>query len=136
MMPGYFDLLGGRYGIDNLLAECRSILDLAFVAANWRYTKLVDQRCYRCGLAAWPPVEAWWTSKLSSATAAGPASSQAAVALPSPSVAGFAAGAVASGPAEVSPATLTYHPSMSIVRGVHLIATTGTASTGQTVATG
>ena len=135
LMPGYFDLLGGRYGIDNLLTECRSILDLAFVAANWRYTKLVDQRCYRCGLAAWPPVEAWWTSKLSSATAAGPASSQAAVALPSPSVAAsspavgstasFAAGAAASDPAEVAagsagPARM-YHPSMQIVRGVHVL---------------
>ena len=135
-MPGYFDVLGTRYGVDNLLAECRNILDLAFVAANWRYTKMVGKHYYKCGLDVWPPVEDWWTSKLSSATAAGPASSQAAVALPSPSVAGFAAGAAASGPAEVSPATLTYHPSMSIVRGVHLIATTGTASTGQTVATG
>ena len=86
-MPGYFDALGCGYGVDNLLAECRSILDLAFVAAKWRYTHLVGQKFYRCGLAEWPPVDAWWTSKLSSATAAGPASSQAAVAFPSPSVA-------------------------------------------------
>jgi hypothetical protein len=79
-MPGYFDLFGSRYGVDNLLAECRSIVDLAFVAANWRYTVLVQQQFYRSGLAEWPPVEDWWTSKLSPATAAAAASSQAAAA--------------------------------------------------------
>ena len=118
-MPGYFDLFGGRYSVDNLLAECRSIVDLAFVASNWRYTLLVGQKFYRCGLAEWPPVEAWWTSKLSSATAAGPASSQAAVALPSPSVAAsssavgstasFAAGVAASCPADVASGSTGSH---------------------------
>ena len=110
-MPNYFDLFGGRYGVDNLFAECRNILDLAFVAANWRYTLLVGHVYYRSGLAEWPPVEAWWTSKLSSATAAVPASSQAGVAVPSPSVASsavgstasFAAGVAASCPADVDP---------------------------------
>ena len=58
-MPGYFDVLGGRYGVDTLLAECRNILDLAYVSANWRYTALIKLKYYRCGLAAWPPDPAW-----------------------------------------------------------------------------
>ena len=58
-MPGYFDVLGGRYGVDTLLAESRNILDLAYVSANWRYTGLIKQQYYRCGLAAWPPDPAW-----------------------------------------------------------------------------
>ena len=57
--PGYFDVLGGRYGVDTLLAESRNILDLAYVSANWRYTALIKQQYYRCGLAAWPPDPAW-----------------------------------------------------------------------------
>jgi len=77
-MPGYFDVLGCRYGVDNLLAECRCILDLAFVAAAWRYTKLVGKQFFRCGLAEWPPCEPWWIAKLG----AGPASSPAAAAEP------------------------------------------------------
>ena len=58
-MPGYFDVLGGRYGVDTLLAECRNILDLAFVSANWRYTGLIQLKYYRCGLAGWPPNPDW-----------------------------------------------------------------------------
>ena len=58
-MPGYFHALGCRYGVDTLLAECRNILDLAFVSANWRYTSLIKLKFYRCGLAAWPPDPAW-----------------------------------------------------------------------------
>ena len=118
-MPNYFDLFGGRYGVDNLFVECRNILDLAFVAANWRYTLLVGHVYYRSGLAEWPPVEAWWTSKLSSATAAVPASSQAGVAVPSPSVAAsssavgstasFAAGVAASCPADVASGSTGSH---------------------------
>ena len=32
-MPGYFDVLGYKYGVDNLLAEFHQHLDLAFLAA-------------------------------------------------------------------------------------------------------
>ena len=38
LMPDYFTVLGGRYGVDVLLAESRQSCDLAFLAANWRYT--------------------------------------------------------------------------------------------------
>ncbi len=55
LMPGYFALLGGRYGVDNLLAEGHQVMDLAFLAANWRYTKVVDKKFYRYGLEEWPP---------------------------------------------------------------------------------
>ena len=58
-MPGYFHVLGSRYGVDTLLAECRNILDLAFVSANWRYTGLIQLKYYRCGLAGWPPNPDW-----------------------------------------------------------------------------
>ena len=116
-MPNYFDLFGGRYGVDNLFAECRNILDLAFVAANWRYTILVGHVYYRSGLTEWPPVEAWWKSKLSSGTAAVPASSQAGVASPSVaasssavgSTASFAAGVAASCPADVASGSTGSH---------------------------
>ena len=79
-MPGYFDVLGGRYSTDNLLAECRNILDLAFVTANWRYTCLVNEKYYRAGLAGWPCREAWWASKLASAEAAAAAAASGAAA--------------------------------------------------------
>jgi len=64
LMPGYFDVLSCRYGVDNLLAECHHILDLAFVAANWRYTMIVDKKYYRCGLAVWPPTDSRWNNEL------------------------------------------------------------------------
>ena len=54
-MPGYRSVLGVRYGVDNLLVECRQSLDLAFLAANWRYTKVVEKKFYRLGLNDWPP---------------------------------------------------------------------------------
>ena len=79
-MPGYYDVLGGRYFVDNLLAECQNILDLAFVAANWRYTRIVEQKFYRFGLAEWPCREAWWVSKLASAEAAAAAAASGAAA--------------------------------------------------------
>ena len=55
LMPGYRSVLGVRYGVDNLLVECRQSLDLAFLAANWRYTKVVEKNFYRLGLNDWPP---------------------------------------------------------------------------------
>ena len=55
LMPGYFDLFGSRYGIPNLIAEAQNSLDLAFLAANWRYTHVVKVKYYRCGLHEWPP---------------------------------------------------------------------------------
>ena len=58
-MPGYFHVLGSRYGIDFLLAQHCNILDLAYVSANWRYTWLTNVKLYRCGLVAWPPDPAW-----------------------------------------------------------------------------
>ena len=58
-MPGYFHVLGCRYGLDTLFSECRNILDLAYVSANIRYTALIQVKFYRCGLAAWPPDPAW-----------------------------------------------------------------------------
>ena len=57
-MPGSFDFLGARYGTDALLAESRNVLDLAFVAASWRFTACVQHTHYRCGVADWPPPEA------------------------------------------------------------------------------
>lgn len=54
LMPNYFDLLGARYGIDGLISEAAGSLDCAFLAANWRYTKIVSQEAYRAGLAKWP----------------------------------------------------------------------------------
>ena len=79
-MPGYFDVLGARYSTDNLLAECRNILDLAFVAANWRYSRLVPKKFYRYGLAEWPCREDWWASKLAPAEAAAAAAASGAAA--------------------------------------------------------
>jgi hypothetical protein len=69
LMPGYFDVLSCRYGVDNLLVECHQILDLAFVAANWRYTMIVNQKYYRCGVAVWPPTGSKWNNE--SATGSG-----------------------------------------------------------------
>ena len=59
LMPGYFHVLGGRYNIDALLAESSQVLDLAFLSANWRFTRIVEQQMYRKGLAEWPPSD--WT---------------------------------------------------------------------------
>ena len=55
LMPGYFELLGSRYGMPSLLAEAHNSLDYAFLAANWRYTHVLRAKYYRCGLHEWPP---------------------------------------------------------------------------------
>ena len=56
-MPNYFVVLSARYDLDALLAESNGILDLAFVRANWRYTHVVQSKCYRAGLCEWPPAD-------------------------------------------------------------------------------
>ena len=71
-MPGYFHVLGGRYGVDNMLAESRHVLDLAFVAAAWRYTHVVGGlKYFRYGLAEWPCLEDWWASGVAVAPCVG-----------------------------------------------------------------
>ena len=55
LMPGYFELFGSRYGLPNLMAEAQNSLDVAFLAANWRYTHVVKVKYYRSGLHEWPP---------------------------------------------------------------------------------
>lgn len=62
-MPGYFDVLGARYGVPAMLAECMGIMDLAFVAANYRFTQVVEAKMYRAGLVEWPPDPAWLAAK-------------------------------------------------------------------------
>ena len=57
LMPGYFELLGSRYGMPSLLAEADNSLDLVFLAANWRYTSLIRGKYYRAGLQEWPPTD-------------------------------------------------------------------------------
>ena len=97
LMPGYFDALSGRYGVDNLLAECHQILDLAFVAATWRYTMIVNKKYYRCGLAEWPPTASKWNGDCPGGAATTAASSQAsAVSTPAPVAEAAATTAVAS----------------------------------------
>jgi len=64
LMPRYFDLLGSRYGIEGLLAQSHRVLDVAFMMASWRYTKIVGLEFYRCGLHVWPPVPGWEESSL------------------------------------------------------------------------
>ena len=59
LMPDYFAVLNARYGVEGLLAESHRVLDLAFVAANWRYTQVVGAQYYRMGLHAWPPEDGW-----------------------------------------------------------------------------
>ena len=57
LMPGYFDLFGSRYGLPHLMAEAQNSFDLAFLAANWRYTHVLQVKYYRCGLHEWPPTK-------------------------------------------------------------------------------
>ena len=45
--------------MDNLIAEGDRVLDLAFVAAVWRYTKIVGKQLYRGGINLWPPTDEW-----------------------------------------------------------------------------
>jgi hypothetical protein len=79
--------------VDNLFAEFNHILDLAFVAANWRYTLIVGKKYYRCGLAVWPPTESKWNKGLEThtgvpsalAVAAAPTSATASTAASAPS---------------------------------------------------
>ena len=72
LMPNYFDVLGGRYGIEGLLAESHRVLDVAFMMASWRYTKIVGVEAYRCGLHSWPPVHGWEERSLCKDTLAAP----------------------------------------------------------------
>ena len=62
-MPEYFTVLSTRYGTDALLAESHHILDLAFLAACWRYTQIVGATVYPKGLSEWPPAEGWFQSE-------------------------------------------------------------------------
>ena len=82
----YFDLFHVRYGLETLLTDSRHNLDLAFVAAVWRYTRIVGKEQYRFGVDAWPPPADWSTGLVVPTTA-----------LCSPSVAVGASGAAASG---------------------------------------
>ena len=69
-MPGYFDVLGARYSVPALLAEFMGIMDLAFLAANYRFTQVVAAKMYRCGLAGCP-LDAEWLEAKSSGSAGG-----------------------------------------------------------------
>ena len=60
VMPGYFDVLGSRYGLDALFSEAGNNLDYAFVAANYRYSLLVGTKYYRDGICDWPPPADWY----------------------------------------------------------------------------
>ena len=64
LLPGYFDVLGARYSMDALFAESRQILDLAYVAACYRYTIVVGEKFYRAGISEWPVTDQWenWSS--------------------------------------------------------------------------
>ena len=57
--PRYFDLFCAKYGLDSLIAEAERVLDLAFVAAVWRYTVVIGKERYRVGVDTWPPREDW-----------------------------------------------------------------------------
>ena len=93
-MPGYFDVLGGRYSVDNILAESRHVLDLAFVAAAWRYTlALGGLKYFRYGLAEWPCMEDWWASRVAVAPWVGRLPATAASASTAPAGTGGAAAA-------------------------------------------
>ena len=59
LMPDYFVVLSARYDVEGLLAESHRVFDLAFVAANWRYTQIVGAEYYRKGLHVWPPEKGW-----------------------------------------------------------------------------
>ena len=105
LMPGYRLVLGGRYGVDNLLVECRQSMDLAFLAANWRYTACVTAKMYREGLHQWPPDDDCLPARLLQgeavahampAFASGSASGQVG---PGPSVAGAASSQASAGTA-------------------------------------
>ncbi|MCP4242166.1 MAG: hypothetical protein GY772_16545 [bacterium] len=72
LLPGYMDVLGSRYGVKTLLLEAHHILDLAFLAAVYRYTTVLGCKFFRVGLGEWPP-EAGWLAEGSAASHAGPA---------------------------------------------------------------
>ena len=86
LCPMYFDLFHVRYGMETLLTDSRHNLDLAFVAAVWRYTHVVGKEQYRFGVDAWPPPADWSTGLVAATTVAR-----------DPSSAEGAAGAAASG---------------------------------------
>ena len=72
LMPQYFDVLGARYGVDGLLAESNGVLDVAFMIASWRYTKIIGVEAYRCGLHSWPPEAGWEERSLCAAKLTAP----------------------------------------------------------------
>ena len=70
LCPMYFDLFHVRYGLETLLTDSRHNLDLAFVAAVWRYTHVVGKEQYRFGVDAWPPPADWCSGLVVATTAA------------------------------------------------------------------
>jgi hypothetical protein len=59
LCPRFFDLFCARYGLETLIAEADRNLDLAFVAAVWRYTHIIRRERYRAGIDYWPPRDEW-----------------------------------------------------------------------------
>ena len=49
----------GVEGTIAIIVEADRILDLAFVAAVWRYTQVIGKERYRAGIDSWPPREDW-----------------------------------------------------------------------------
>eukprot|EP00969_Alexandrium_andersonii_P026286 1146981-Alexandrium_andersonii.AAC.1 len=54
-MPCYDDLLGARYSVNQVLAACGNVTDLAFVEMQWRYATLMTEKYHPHGLHRWPP---------------------------------------------------------------------------------
>ena len=99
-MPGYFNVLGARYGVPALLAESLGIMDLAFLAANYRFTQVVGWKMYRAGLSEWPDNE--WLGAKGTGSAGGTTSGLEPSASGAPHAAASAAGSIAAGSSEVS----------------------------------
>ena len=74
-LPGYANILGHRFPLDNLLADNEWNADVAFLHAVWLYSSIVPSTVFPCGLREWPPKSETTPAPTSAACASASASS-------------------------------------------------------------
>ena len=66
--PGYEQLCGARFPMEDLLRDCFYNADVTFLTAAWLYSSLVSNDVFPCGLRQWPPPVALWSSSVATAS--------------------------------------------------------------------
>ena len=58
-LPGYLQTLGQRYTLAESMLRHSNCVDLAYVEAVWRYSRLMGEKWFPPGIFTWPPPVNW-----------------------------------------------------------------------------